>query len=182
MSTPTPPARFLVKFKMTAWEEYTAPTAADALADAENSESPNLQDFTSDEGPEIVAQWDPAVEEWRDIPTPPALRSFSLAEISTHLLIMELHRRQDALALPPSIEPCLLLAVTPSDLSEFWECDESGATHPGSRVPEPSEWPTIRRAFERWQDCGSFSDLMETLRDAWQAEQARQLDKEGGSK
>lgn len=108
-------------------------------------------------------------------PTPGALH-----RVPTSDLISELQRRMNCRAdvLAGDVEPCLILAVTPSDLSEFWECDEQRR----SRVPEANEWHAIRHAFDRWQDCGSFSDLMETLRDAWKAEQARQLDQEGGSK
>ena len=66
-----PPARrFLVQFKMTACEEYSAPTPAAALSDAENSDAPPLGDFTSDEGPEIVAEWDPVAEYWGDVRPP----------------------------------------------------------------------------------------------------------------
>lgn len=97
------------------------------------------------------------------------------ARMTTEALISEIFCRERA-------GECLALIVTPSDLSEYWEIDESGSTHPGSRVPEANEWHAIRRGFERWQDCGNFSDLMHTLRDAWQAEQARQLDQEGDSK
>lgn len=114
-------------------------------------------------------------------PTPSALD-----RVPTSDLILELQRRMNCPAAVHAgdVEPCLILALTPSDLSEYWESDESGATHPGSRVPEPQEWHAIRHAFDRWQDCGNFSDLMHALRDAWQAEQARQLDTEteGGSK
>lgn len=109
----------------------------------------------------------------------------NLSAASTEALIGELQRRMNCPAAVHAgeVEPCVILAITPSDLSEYWESDESGATHPGSRIPEPEEWHAIRHAFDRWQDCGNFSDLMHDLRDAWQAEQARQLDaQEGGSR
>lgn len=110
----------------------------------------------------------------------------NLSAVATDALIDELKRRQDGRGdFTGDIEPCIVLALTPSDLSEYWECDDAGNTHPASRVPEPEEWPAIVRAFGRWQDCGNFSDLMHALRDAWQAEQARQLDGQegkGGSK
>lgn len=99
-----------------------------------------------------------------------------LEQIPTHDLIIELHKRQRLVPNPHGVEPCLTLAVTPGDLAEFWESDESRR----NRVPEPSEWPALVKAFERWQDCGSFTDLMETLRDAWHAEQARQKDAQEG--
>jgi hypothetical protein len=93
-----------------------------------------------------------------------------LSRVSAEYLIAEIYRRQRA-------GECVALIITPSDLSEYWECDDSGATHPGSRVPEAGEMHAIGKAFERWQDSGSGSEIMEVCRDAWQAEQARQLDK-----
>lgn len=98
-----------------------------------------------------------------------------LEKVSTNYLAAELYRRQRS-------GECLVLILTPEDIAEYWECDESGATHPGSRVPEAEEMRVLARAFERWQDNGIYSDLMDTLRRAWQAEQARQLDQEGGSR
>ena len=160
-----PPARrFLVQFKMTACEEYSAPTPAAALSDAENSDAPPLRDFTSDEGPEIVAEWDPVAEDWKD--TPAAL---DLSAVPLDVLSAELFRRD-----------CCAVIISPSDLSEYWESDESGATHPASRVPEPEEMRAVRRAFERWLDCGNFTEIMQVCRDAWQQEQARQLDAQEG--
>ena len=168
-----PARRFLVQFKMTACEEYSAPTPAAALSDAENSDAPPLGDFTSDEGPEIVAEWDPVAEDWKG--TPAAL---DLSAVPLDVLLHELMKRELA-------GDCVALVVTPSDLSEYWESDESGATHPASRVPEPDEMRAVRKAFARWQDCGGFTEIMEVCRDAWQEEQARQLDAQegkGGSK
>ena len=105
----------------------------------------------------------------------------ALRAVETQDLIAELYRRQSGRGdFTGDIEPCIVLAFTPSDLSEYWECDEAGSTNPASRVPEPEEWPAIVRAFARWQDCGNFSDLMQALRDAWQEEQARQLDSQEG--
>ncbi|CAB4135409.1 hypothetical protein UFOVP291_5 [uncultured Caudovirales phage] len=75
---------------------------------------------------------------------------------------------------------CVALVITPNDLAEHWECDDAGNTHPGSRVPEADEMYAIGRAFERWQDSGGHGEIMGVLRDAWQDEQARQLDQEGG--
>lgn len=97
------------------------------------------------------------------------------AGMTTDALISELYRRERA-------GDCLALVITPSDLSEYWECDESGATHPGSRVPEAGEMHAIRKAFERWQDNGAHGEMMAWISDAWQAEQARQLDAEGETK
>lgn len=97
------------------------------------------------------------------------------AGMTTDALISELYRRERA-------GDCLALVITPSDLSEYWECDESGATHPGSRVPEAGEMHAIRKAFERWQDNGAHGEMMEWLRDAWQSVQADQLDAEDKTK
>jgi hypothetical protein len=62
---------------------------------------------------------------------------------------------------------CVALIVTPSDLSEYWECDDAGATHPGSEEPNREEMRAIRKAFEVWQDVGGFSEIMNACRDAW---------------
>ena len=75
---------------------------------------------------------------------------------------------------------CVALVITPDDLAEYWESDDSGATNPASRIPEAEEMRAIRKAFERWQDSGAGSEIMEVCRDAWQAVQAEQLDQEGG--
>ena len=164
--------RFLMQFKMTACEEYSAPTPAAALSDAENDDAPPLGDFTASDGPEIVAEWDPVAEDWKDTPAAPPspirLIYGSLACVQTSDLILELQRRQSGRGdFAGDIEPCLVLAVTPSDLSEYWESDDAGNTHPGSATPTPEEWPALVNAFERWQDCGNVSDLMHALRDAW---------------
>ena len=108
----------------------------------------------------------------------PAVNPASLANVPTFDLISELRRRQYALDLPQGIEPCVLVAVTPSDLSEFWECDESGATNPASESPTGEQWQVIRRAFEHWQDCGGYMEIMETCRDAWN----NAKESEGGNK
>lgn len=97
------------------------------------------------------------------------------AGMNTDALISELYRRERA-------GDCLALVITPSNISEYCECDQSGATHPGSRVPEAGEMHAIRKSFERWQDNGAYTEMMEWISDAWQAEQARQLDAEGEAK
>lgn len=100
----------------------------------------------------------------------------SLAAVDTSDLLIELHRRERA-------GECVALVIMPDDLASYWECDDSGATHPGSRVPEAEEMHAIRKAFERWQDTGGTSEIMQVCRDAWQAVQAAQLDaQEGGSR
>lgn len=156
--------RFLVQFALTACEEYTAPTAGAALNDAENSDGPTLHDYTGEQGPEVVAEWDPVAEDWKDTPAP-----LDLSSVPLDALAAELFRRD-----------CCAVIISPDDLAEYWESDESGATNPASRIPEPEEMRAIRRDFERWLDCGNFTEIMEVCRDAWQAEQARQLDSQEG--
>lgn len=90
----------------------------------------------------------------------------SLAAVGVSDLIMEIYRRQ-------RWGECVALIITPDDLSEYWESDDSGATNPASRIPEAEEMHAIRKAFERWQDSGAGSEVMEVCRDAWQAELAR---------
>ena len=102
-----------------------------------------------------------------------ALFKPDLSRVSAEYLAAELYRRQRA-------GECVAMVITPDDLAEYWESDDAGNTHPGSRVPEAEEIHAIRKAFERWQDTGGFHDIMHTCRDALQAEQARQLDQEGG--
>lgn len=161
-----PAPRFLVQFKMTACEEYSAPTPAAALRDAENDDAPPLGDFTASDGPEIVAEWDTVAEDWRDTPAAP-----DLSAVPLDALLHELMKRDNA-------GECVAMILTPSDFSDFWECDESGATNPASASPTLGEMRAIQKAFGRWQDHGGFSDVMEVCRDAWQAEQARQLTKQ----
>ena len=106
----------------------------------------------------------------------PATHNPNLSAVPVDALISEIYRRQ-------RFGECVALVITPSDLSEYWECDDAGNTHPGSRVPEAGEMHAISKAFEVWQDCGAGSELMGVLRDAWNDEQARQLDdQEGGSR
>lgn len=168
---PSPARRFLVQFTLTACEEYTAPTKGEALNDAENSDGPTLHAYTSEHGPEIVAEWDPVAEDWENTPAAPSpirLIYGSLACVQTSDLILELQRRQSGRGdFAGDIEPCLVLAVTPSDLSDYWERDDAGSTHSGSATPTPEDWPALVKAFERWQDRGNVSDLMHALRDAW---------------
>ena len=90
----------------------------------------------------------------------PATHNPNLSAVPVDALIMEIYRRQLS-------GECVALIVTPSGLSEYWECDDSGATNPSSRVPETGEMHAIRKAFETWQDRGAGSELMQVLRDAW---------------
>jgi hypothetical protein len=82
------------------------------------------------------------------------------AGVPTGEIIRELFRRERT-------GECLALVITPGDLSEYWECDDSGSTHPGSRVPDEGEMHACKKAFERWQDTGGMSEIMEVCRDAW---------------
>lgn len=95
-------------------------------------------------------------------PNEPTPSAPDLSAAPLHDLIMELFRRERA-------GDCLALVITPSDLSEYWESDESGATNPGSREPDAGEMHACKKAFERWQDCGGFTEIMEICRDAWDA-------------
>ena len=92
----------------------------------------------------------------------------NLASATTDALIFELYRRQRA-------GECVGLIFTPDDLAEWWECDDSGATSPASRVPDADGMKAISKAFERWQDSGGFGEIMNVCRDAWLAE----LDRKG---
>ncbi|MBV5335697.1 hypothetical protein JZU48_01380 [bacterium] len=105
----------------------------------------------------------------------PATHNPNLSAVPVDALISEIYRRQ-------RFGECVALVITPDDVSEYWECDESGSRHPASRVPEAGEMHAISKAFERWQDCGGMSDIMDVCRDAWQAAQAEQLDQQGGAK
>ena len=89
-----------------------------------------------------------------------------LSQVSAEYLTAEIDRRMRA-------GECVGMILTPDDLCEYWECDDSGATHPGSLMPEAGEMHAIRKAFERWQDNGAHSEMMCCLRDAWLAEQSR---------
>jgi hypothetical protein len=83
-----------------------------------------------------------------------------LSAVPLDVLAREIARRESA-------GDCLAWIITPSDLSEYWECDDAGATHPGSEEPNREEMRAIRKAFEVWQDVGGFSEIMNACRDAW---------------
>ena len=93
-----------------------------------------------------------------------------LSAVSTDALLSELYRRSGEVA---------LLSITPQDLAEYWECDDSGSTHPDSRMPDADAWAMARRAFDRWQDKGNASDAYEAMRDAWNESDRR---KKGGDR
>jgi hypothetical protein len=88
-------------------------------------------------------------------PTPPDLSAVPLDQLAREIARREISGE------------CVALIVTPSDLSEFWGCDDAGATHPGSEEPNREEMRAIRKAFEVWQDVGGFSEIMNICRDAW---------------
>ena len=93
-----------------------------------------------------------------------------LSAVPVDALISEIYRRHHK-------GECVALVITPDDVSEYWECDDSGATSPASRVPENGEeMKALRYAFDHWLDRGGYTEVMQTLRDAWNDEQARQLD------
>ena len=96
-----------------------------------------------------------AALEWAETPPAP-----DLSAVPLEVLAREVMRRHNNFQ-------CVALIVTPSDLSEFWECDDAGATHPGSEEPNREEMRAIRKAFEVWQDVGGFSEVMNVCRDAW---------------
>jgi len=245
-SEQTPARRFLVQFKMTACEEYTASTPAAALSDAENDDAPALGDFTGSEGPEIVAEWDPVEEDWKDTPPPPGTppesvrdglaelnrRLYALADLldnggrewreeiesvarlakdvqtiafnwketpcATPAPKMMTYHDPAQLSTPYVVAPdladvpldallqelrrrdmagdCVAMVITPSDLSEYWECDDRGDTSPDSALPTLEEMRAIQKAFGRWQDNGGFTEVMEICRDAW-----NDAKEEGGS-
>ena len=82
---------------------------------------------------------------------PVTLETATVAELAA-----EIHRRQ-----------AVALVIEPEDLASYWQCDESGATSPATDVPDGETWEMCRRAFERWQDSGAFTECMERMRDAW---------------
>jgi hypothetical protein len=88
-------------------------------------------------------------------PTPPDLSAVPLDQLARE--VMRRHNNSQ----------CVALIVTPSDLAEFWECDDAGNTHPGSDEPDARAMAYIRKAFEVWQDVGGFSEIMNICRDAW---------------
>ena len=96
-----------------------------------------------------------AALEWAETPPAPDLSAVPLDDLSREIARREISGE------------CVALIVTPSDLSEFWECDDAGATHPGSEEPNREEMRAIRKAFEVWQDVGGFSEIMNICRDAW---------------
>lgn len=96
--------------------------------------------------------------------TVPAVNPANLAAVSTHDLIMELGRRQNEVT---------FIAVTPSDLSDYWGTDDNGDPLPTNKLPCADAWNMARRAFDCWQDCGAFTELMEAMGDAWAEHQKR---------
>jgi hypothetical protein len=88
-------------------------------------------------------------------PTPP-----DLSAVPLDVLAREIARRESA-------GDCLAWIITPSDLSEYWECDDAGNTHPGSDEPNKLAMAYIRKAFESHLDSGVFSEVMNLCRDAW---------------
>lgn len=97
---------------------------------------------------------------------PITLETATVAELAA-----EIHRRQ-----------AVALVIEPDDLASYWQCDESGATSPAADVPDGETWETCRRAFERWQDSGAFTECMERMRDAWNESNRRRNGKKRAGK
>ena len=96
--------------------------------------------------------------------TVPPVKAATLKTVSTHDLIMELLRRKNEVA---------IMAVTPSDLSDYWGTDESGEPLPTNETPCPEAWAMAVKAFNRWEDSGAFTEAMEAMGDAWAEHQKR---------
>jgi hypothetical protein len=103
----------------------------------------------------------------------PAATPANLENVPVHNLIMELHRRKSEVA---------FIAVTPSDLDDYWGTDNNGDPLPSNVPPTPEEWTAACRAFNRWQDSGAFTEAMEYMGDAWIEEQLRRKAGKGESK
>ena len=88
-------------------------------------------------------------------PTPPDLSAVPLDDLARE--VMRRHNNSQ----------CVALIVTPSDLAEYWECDDAGNTHPGSDEPDARAMAYIRKAFEWHLDGGNYSEIMNACRDAW---------------
>ncbi len=101
--------------------------------------------------------------------TVPPVKAANLKNVLTDDLITELHRRKNEVA---------LVAVTPSDLSDYWGTDDNGNPLPTNQIPTPEAWSMAVRAFNRWEDGGAFTELMEVMGDAWAAHE----NKKGESK
>jgi len=105
--------------------------------------------------------------------TVPAVNPASLANVPVNDLIMELHRRKSEVA---------FVAVTPSDLDDYWGTDNNGDPLPSNVPPTPEEWTAVQRAFDRFMDSGAFTEIMEAMGDAWIDEQKRRKNGKGESK
>ena len=105
--------------------------------------------------------------------TVPAVNPANLENVSIHDLIMELHRRKAEVA---------FIAVTPSDLNDYWGTDNNGDPLPSNVPPTPEEWNAAFRAFNRWQDSGALTEAMEYMGDAWIKEQLLRKAGKGESK
>jgi hypothetical protein len=96
--------------------------------------------------------------------TVPAVKPANLENVPVDALITELHRRKSEVA---------FIAVTPSDLNDYWGTDNNGDPLPTNVPPTPEEWIAAFRAFDRWQDHGAFTEAMEAMGGAWIEEQLR---------
>jgi hypothetical protein len=96
--------------------------------------------------------------------TVPAVNPANLGNVPVHDLIMELNRRKNEV---------VFISVTPSDLSDYWGTDNNGNPLPSNQLPSPEAWSMALRAFNRWEDGGAFTELMEAMGDAWAEHQMR---------
>jgi hypothetical protein len=96
--------------------------------------------------------------------TVPPVKAANLSSVPVHDLIMELQRRKDEVA---------FVAVTPSDLSDYWGTDDRGEPLPTNQIPTPEAWSMAVRAFDRCLDHGTFTEIMEAMGDAWAAHEKK---------
>jgi hypothetical protein len=96
--------------------------------------------------------------------TVPPVKAANLENVPVDDLITELHRRKSEVA---------FIAVTPSDLSDWWGTDNNGEPLPSNQLPTAEAWSMAVRAFNRWEDGGAFTELMEYMGDAWAAHEKK---------
>ncbi len=160
--TPTPPEPAKLKTwicEATAKTCFTVEAATREEADRMAEEDENIDFRDAAFSCEVVGVETPDGEDDRiyfEKPSTPP----DLSAVPLDVLSREIARREIS-------GECVALIVTPCDLAEYWECDDAGATHPGSDEPNREEMRAIRKAFEVWQDVGGFSEIMNACRDAW---------------
>jgi hypothetical protein len=105
-----------------------------------------------------------AALEWTKENAACPVKPANLSAVPVDDLIMELQRRKTELA---------FVAVTPLDLSDYWGTDDSGEPLPTNQLPTPEAWSMAVRAFDRCLDGGAFTELMESMGDAWAAHEKK---------